>query len=109
MQKNFKLETILTIITGINLTDDFNDVYQLAYFIFQDKLINATGLNALKDAMKEHLLNIHPELKTVSWVPQTKICINLWINQQKNIYGEYLPISLYGKKLKKEKINKKVL
>lgn len=101
MQKDFKLETILTIITGINLTDNFNDVYELAYFIFEDRLITATGLSILKDQMKEHLLNIHPELNTVNWVPETKVCRDLWVNYQKKLFGESIQVTVLGKRLTK--------
>lgn len=99
MTKDFKLETILTVTTGINFTDRFNDVFELAYFIFDDNYITLTGLRALKDKMSIHIFNIHPEIKNLGYVPYSKFLRQRWIEDAKDKLGSTLEISRYGEPL----------
>ena len=94
LQEDFSLEAVLSIITGINCTNDFGEVFELFWFMFEDPLINTTGIMELKDAAKRHILNIHPELKTV--VYNNKLSLNEWLEKQKELYGSYLTISVIG-------------
>ena len=102
MQENISLETILSIITGISCTDDFDKVFELAWFVYDDKLINSAGLGIIKDELKEHLLNIHPELKDINYSKcalKNKIYLESWLKQQKEKFGETLPVSRLGEPL----------
>lgn len=99
MKKDFKLETILTITTGINLVDSFNDVFQLVFYIFDDQYINTSALLYLKNQIKEHILKIHPELEKINYVPVSLFARENWLLMLKREYGEYLPISKIGKEL----------
>lgn len=101
--KEFDLETILTIITGINLTDDFNKVFELAKYIYDDEFINDSAISYLRNDMKEHLLNIHPKLGNIGYIPQTSMYLDIWIGIQKDNFGEYLSVSPKGQSLKKYK------
>lgn len=110
MQKEFKLETILSLITNKSFVDDFNEVFELVWFIYNDKNINTCGICVLREEMKEHLLNIHPELNEIDDIPVFKFSLDGWMKQQKLKYGESLPICRIGEKLKtteKQKIKRK--
>ena len=60
MQKEFKIETILSLITNKSFVDDFNEVFELVWFMYNDPNITTCGICILRDKIKEHLLNIHP-------------------------------------------------
>ncbi len=94
MQEDFELESILSILTGINCTDNFINVYELFWFIFEDNSINAMGISALKETAKKHILSIHPELKTIKY--NSNINLDSWIEDQKNLFGNELTISIIG-------------
>lgn len=79
MQENFELETILTIITGIKFTEDFQKVYDLAWFVYDDSFINESGLCSLRQHLTEHLLTIHPNLKEIERVLKSKFYHNSWL------------------------------
>ena len=99
LQEEFSLESILTIVTGINCTNDFYEVYELYWFMFENEFINDAGLLALKDKARSHILNIHPELKNVSYSKENDL--DTWIFEQKSIFGDTLPISLIGEPIYK--------
>lgn len=92
MQEDFDLETILTITTGINLTDDFNKVFELAWFVFDDPYINVSGIYFLQDSLKEYILHIYPELADITEVPKFKYSQKYWLEEQKIKFGKVLPI-----------------
>lgn len=92
MEREFKLETILTAITGINLVDNFEDFWDLVWFVFDDKYINTIGLKAVRDTLRKHLLNIHPQLVYLQLDLLSKTNIANWLERQKQQYGETLPV-----------------
>ena len=101
MQRNFKLETILTVTTGINFTDNFSDVFEMANFVYNTNLIGTINLQGMRKHICGHILNIHPELKEIR-LNFSSNEIDSWINLQKEKYGDVLPISRYGEPLKKD-------
>lgn len=101
--RHFKLETILTVITGINLTEKFNEVYELAFYIYDDKLLNASAIIYLKDDMIKHILDSYPELTEVNYIPRSPFERELWLKSLKQKYGNTLLISKKEKELKKRK------
>lgn len=106
MNKDFKLETILTITTGTTLTMDFNDVFELTKFVFNDEFINTSGIQALNQSLREHLLSIYPELAETGKVPT--LFLDSWVRIQKEKYGDVLSVCQIGEQLKKDvKINMK--
>lgn len=104
VQENFELETILTIMTGIKFTEDFQKVYDLAWFVYDDSFINESGLRLLRQNLMEHLLTIHPKLKEIESVPKLKFKKNSWLLNQKIKFGISLPVSKIGAQLKKEQL-----
>ena len=94
MQDDFDLDAILTITTGVKCTDDFNKVYELFWFIFEDDLIGPLGIGMLKDTARNHILRIHPELKNVRY--DQSMDIDTWVNNQKEYFGDKLTISILG-------------
>ena len=105
--KEFDLGTILTITTGYSCVEDFNKIWDLVWFLYDDEYISPMGLVALKDDIKEHILNIYPELKSVRYNKTINMegfmCIN------KKTFGETLPLPKIGCTLNKDKIlNKKI-
>jgi len=101
MTQNFELETILSVITGINFTDDFNKVFALFWYAYNDNLISPTGLGALKNDLREHLLTIHPELAEAVYNRRVDN-MDTWITEQKIKFGEFLPVSRIGETLDNE-------
>lgn len=89
----FKIETILTILTGINFTDKFNDVYAFAYYLYNDDQITTSAVIYLKNDMINHILKEYPELTEITHVPVSLFEKTNWINKLKQKYGETLPIS----------------
>lgn len=99
MQKDFKLETILSLITNKSFVDDFNEVFELVWFLYDNPSINTCEICVLRDEMKKHLLNIHPQLNEIDDVPIFKFSLEGWLKCQKLKYGESLPICRIGEKL----------
>ena len=107
--QNFNLETIFTAISGINFTDDFDNVYRLAWFVYDNPRINKCGLVSLKDQLKQHLLTIHPELENIGYIPILEKNYTKWMSLQKLKFGETLPVSKFGCKLEEtETMTKKM-
>ena len=94
MQDDFELEAVLSVITGINCTDDFYKVYELFCFLFEDSLLNPKSIGLLKDTATRHILSIHPELSNV--VFDNSKDIYSWVNEQKVKFGEKITISVVG-------------
>ena len=94
LQEEFSLESILSIVTGINCTNDFYEVYELIWFMFEDEFINDSGLLQKEEIARRHILNIHPELRSISYNRIDNI--DDWINKQKDLFGDTLPISIIG-------------
>ena len=100
MQKDFELETILSVTTGINCTNNFSKVHELLSFVFNDNFMNNMALEFCKDDLKEHLLNIHPQLINV--IPPTihyGIFLDSWLKKQKETFGDFLTVSEFDKPL----------
>lgn len=91
--QNFNLETIFSIIFGINFTNDFDSVYRLAWFVYDNPRINKCGLVSLKGNLRQHLLSIYPEFKNITYVPKNSKNYEKWINLQKLKFGDSLPVS----------------
>ena len=96
-QEDFDLETILSVITGINCTDDFFKVYELYWYLFEDQSITYDGIVKLHDIAKNHILKIHPELKSVKY--DTSMDLKNWIKIQKVRFGEELTMCVVGERL----------
>ena len=108
MTKDFELETVLSVTTGISCVDNFSKVYDLAYFIFDDDGISPLALGMMKPKMIEHILDIHPELKGVTPTWKERKNLDSWIETQKANFGERLTISQYGEKLPEKEAVKKI-
>ena len=93
-QREFDLESILSVLTGINCTNDFYKVFELYWFMFEDDLINISGIQSLNSIAKNHILRIHPELKNIKF--NNEMNLDLWLTNIKNIYGNTMTISIIG-------------
>ena len=105
--KNFDIRTLLTLTTGYSFVDNFSKVFELVWFIYDDNMINMTGLGVVKDNVKKHLLNIHPELKDVKY--QKSRDINEFISEQTQKFGSTLPVTKIGIKLPKKEVSMEVM
>ena len=99
MQEDFKLETILSVVTNVNCADDFYDIYELLWFIFENPVIDDKEVLKLKQIARNHILKIHPELKSIKFNENDSI--NSWVLKQKCIYGDELTISVFGEPIVK--------
>ena len=95
--RNLELGAILTMTTGYNCTDDFDKVWDLVWFVCNDDMIGPMVIGAVKDDVKKHLLNIHPELKNV--VYKKGMNLNKFISTQEEKLGKVLPVTQIGVKL----------
>ncbi len=102
-KKFFKLEIILSVLTGVNLTDDFNEVIDFYKFVFMDELISTMSMPILKRSICNHILELYPELSKVKC--DTKK-INKWLDKQKEKYGDEILICIVGQTLEDEKVKK---
>ena len=104
MARNFDITTILSMITGINYTDDFSKVYELVWFVCNDKLISPLGIKVVKEDVKKHLLTLYPEFANIKNIPSynfNKFLINI-----EKEYGMVLPVTKLGMQLPEEDIQK---
>lgn len=108
MVKNFDLGTVLSATTGTSCVDDFNKVYEIAYFILDDKLVTSLGLGNAFPVMRNHITKIYPELKDVMPRLNDRINLDVWLKIQKEKYGEELPIPQLGDKLEGKELVKKL-
>lgn len=99
MEREFSLEAILTATTGISCVDDFDEFFQLVWFVFNNDCINTFGLVAVKDNLKEHLLAIHPQLTGVQYNAQFETSFETWLTLQKEQFGEKLLVCQIGQTL----------
>lgn len=99
MESDFELEVILTATTGKNCLVDFSKFYDLAWFVFNDPLISPMGLVALKDTLRDHLLQIHPQLAGITYNAQLETSFDAWLNSLRQEYGEILPVCQLGQQL----------
>ncbi len=88
MIKEFSLEAILSIISGINYCGSFDKVYEVFRFAYNNPYINASEIFILRDELTRHILRLHPELNTIKFINDTE-----FIDEQKKIYGETLSIT----------------
>ena len=100
-QKKFKLETVLSIITGMSLIDDYNEVFDLYKYVFVDPLINAITVQILKPSLVNHLLEIHPELNKVKYDSSLDVDIDRWLALQKYNLGDEIDVCVIGHTLSK--------
>ncbi len=94
LQEDFSLEAILSVILGINCTQDLGEIYDLYCFMFEDEAITEVKLKQLRGRAKNHILNIHPNLRSIYY--SGMIDLNEWLETQKEILGDRLPISIIG-------------
>lgn len=87
MSKDFDLATILSAISGINFTDDFEQVFDLYKFAYGDGM-NMVGMAAMLGHLKAHVLGMYPELGFVQYEGITNI--DAWLIEQKARFGERL-------------------
>lgn len=97
MQDDFDLATILSITTGINLTDNFENIYDLFCFMFEEDDIDPLAMVTLRDTACRHLFRIHPEIKHLKY--DKTVGVDEWIQKQKAIYGDTLTISVVGENI----------
>ena len=102
--KNFDLGTILTYTTNHSCVDDFYKVFELAWFVFNDKTINDSGLCFLGREIRRHIITIHPELAKIRY--DISKDVHEFVNKQKEIFGDVLPVTRMGVSLPKDKIKK---
>lgn len=101
MQQNFELETILSVTNRINFTNDFNKIFVLFWFVYNNNHITTVGIFELKDNLTKHLLTIYPELASAIYKGSLEN-IDSWIAEQKIKFGEALPVCRIGETLETE-------
>ena len=94
MVRNFDIRTILSLITGINYTDDFSKVYELVWFVCNDNLISPLGLKVVKEDVKKHILDLYPELEGLKTT--TTKNFSKFLYEIKEKYNNTLPITKLG-------------
>lgn len=109
MIKDFKLETILTSITGINCCKEFSDFWELANFFINGNIPSSTMISTIEEPLKKHLISLYPALADVKYNSQFETSLNAWINSQKEIFGETLPVCRINETLESEKTKTKKL
>ena len=93
-QREFALETILAVTTGQPVATDYDDIIEMAQFIFMDPLINTMSLQIIKNSMLNHIYDIHPELKSIKFEEVIDGDLDKWVATLKTQLGDTLPISI---------------
>lgn len=86
MAKKFTVRTVLTAISGQNISKDFSEVFELYWYVFGDSTINDSGLLILRQQLFQHLVKQYKELAKAKYYAYTQF----YMLEQK--YGEYLEI-----------------
>ncbi len=101
--KNFDLAVILSYTCGTLVTpgDTYIEkiVNQLPLAWFVDDMLECDGYIPPKDehqTIKQHILGLHPELANVKYDPNTGLTTEEFVEQQKTIFGNELPICPLG-------------
>ena len=92
MERDFELNTILSIIIGEYCSDDIVKVYDLASFVYDKRITEAHELTELLMPLKEHLLKIHPQLKDCTYNPRVEFSFDSWLRSQQYDYGKTLSV-----------------
>lgn len=108
MERNFELETILTITTGINCNNDYNKIYELVQFVYNDYNINALDFKILYSELKDYILNLYPCLRDVKFCANFGLHISTWLKVQKMRFGDFLPICQMEYNIKNNSCIKKI-
>ena len=102
--RNFDLATIYALFTDFKERDFtpnpvyMNGVFELVKFVFDVEVVNWEYVNKVRDRLKNHILNIHPELREFVYKPRSGVD-NFLLNVQEKLGKEYLPITKIGNKL----------
>jgi len=84
-KKEFDLEVILTIINGVNYTDDFKKVFDLASFVYENNYINSSRQTILAEDLKQHLLNcLEKELNRKGFYLEDNMTVEDWLKRYIN-------------------------
>lgn len=89
MVRNFRIETILSITTGINCTSNLGDIYDLACFVTNGNITG--GLSSVRKSLKCHLISIYPWLEDVHY-DSIFGDLNIWLLLQRKRFGNVLPV-----------------
>lgn len=103
MQREYDLETILTITTGKSFIDNWDKIFHLMSFVFGDCPINNVNFPILLETLRAHIIYLYPVFAFL--VPNKEIEPNsyIWIEARKLQYGSTLPICPIGEKLSQKK------
>ena len=72
MSKKFNLKTVISAISVSNIADDFNDVFELYWYVFDDPTITTTGLPILRSDLLNHLEKTFPGLREAEYKAYTR-------------------------------------
>ena len=72
MSKNFDVKTIVSAISGKNIANSFDDIFNLYWYVFDDPYITSTGIVELRKDLLEHLAKKYPGLREAEYKPYTR-------------------------------------
>ena len=98
MEKEFSLESIFSIISGYNFCKDFDNVYQVFKFVYNDSTLKAHELINLRDDLVNYILSIYPEFSNINYINDLE-----FIEEQKKIYGSKIKLKRIRKSYVKRK------
>ena len=97
MTKEFDLGVILTVISDVNLVNDFSSVSDLFTFVYGVSM-DPFMLKEMRGHLTTHILGLHPELGEIDYrkVFFGLVNIDTWVNDQKAKFGESLKLCPVG-------------
>lgn len=72
MSRKFDLKIVISAISVSNIADDFNDVFELYWYVFDDPTITTTGLPILRRDLLNHLEKTFPGLREAEYKAHTR-------------------------------------
>ena len=98
MERFFDLETVLAVTSG-GKTENTMDVYDLAWFVFDDRSMTKQEIDDTWPLLREHIIELHPFLEDISYNSYFETSYEAWLFQLRMEHGEELPIVQYGESL----------
>ncbi len=100
MQADFDLDTVLSVVSRFNITDDYNNVINLIGFISGIPNISMTDFFKWYEPARNHILSLYPGLDDPVYGFDSH-SIGMYVKEKKEQFDDHLTISVYGEKVTK--------
>jgi len=104
MQADFDLDTVLSVVSRFNITDNYNNVIDLISFISGIPNISMTDFFTHYEPARSHILSLYPDLDDPIYGFDSHY-ISTYVNNQRERFGSTITISVFGQPVQKRQVN----